>query len=372
MSSSSIPLKNIRKLPKNSQSLGEILGYWFFATMKSTGTGLLTILIFIISPVWNYPERMKQLTHWFVIATGAIVTLWGLYWVGQRPVFNIEQIVVQSANDQELDHIKIPVIKAKAISQFSGNFFTLRLNEARSAFEEMPWVRVASVRRVWPNQIQVSIEEHEPIGVWLGQNGPELMNNYGELFTVNLAEANDRKNLVIFQGPPNSNKEVLALYQQLESWFNKLNYKVAALTLSSRYSWTVKLDNGLTFELGRDLNDKDRKQITERLDRFFKLWPELEKKLTVPIHYVDLRYNNGFSLGTSSKQDTRSNEIKLAGLNQHFSLPLQEIEEDANVSENRLSPKMPPANTQFKPEPKLNKREVKKVKQSESTGSKKQ
>ncbi len=372
MSSSSIPLKDLRKQAKNNQSLGEMLGQWFLATMKSTGTGLLTILVFILSPVWNYPERMKQLTHWFVIAFGAIVILWGLYWIGQRPVFNIEQIVVQSANDQELDHIKVPAIKTKAISQFSGNFFTLRLNEARAAFEEMPWVRVASVRRVWPNQIQVSIEEHEPVGVWLGQNGPELINSYGELFTVNLAEANDRKNLVVFQGPPNSNKEVLVLYQQLESWFNKLNYKVVALTLSSRYSWTVKLDNGLVFELGRDLNDKDRKQITERLDKFFKLWPELEKKLTAPVNYVDLRYNNGFSLGTGSKQDARSSEIKLAGLNQLLSVPLEGVDEESNATETPLNMKAPSANTEMKPESKLNKREVKKVKQSEHMGSKKQ
>jgi len=157
MSSSSIPIKNMRKQQKQQQSLGEILGPWFIAMMKSTGAGLLAMLVFIISPVWNYPERMKQITHWLVIAFGAIVILWGFYWIGQRPVFNIEQILVQSANDQELDHIKIPAIKAKAVSQFSGNFFTLRLNEARAAFEEMPWVRVASVRRVWPNQIQVSI-----------------------------------------------------------------------------------------------------------------------------------------------------------------------------------------------------------------------
>lgn len=376
MSSKNIPIKDFNKQAKNTQSLGEILGPWIFATLKSTGVGLLAILIFILSPVWNYPERMKQLTHWFVIAFGAIVILWGLYWIGQRPVFNIEQIIVQSANDQVLEHIKIPAIKAKVISQFSGNFFTLHLNQARAAFEELPWVRVASVRRVWPNQIQVSIEEQEPVGLWLGQNGPELLNNYGELFTVNLAEANNVKNLVVFQGPPNSNKEVLALYQQLENWFSKLNYKVVALTLSSRYSWTVKLDNGLTFELGRDLNDKDRKQITERLERFFKVWPELENKLTTPVNYVDLRYSNGFSLGTGSRQDSRVSEIKLAGLNQQFSMPLEDVEEDLSVNERQINLKKSASKeevkTENKTQAKLKKQEVKKVKQSEQIGSKKQ
>jgi cell division protein FtsQ len=370
MKSSSIPLRNVNKQPKNTQALGELLSLWFITTMQSMLSGLLAIIIFIISPIWNYPDRMKQLTHWLVISIGAITILWGLYWIGQRPVFNIEQISVQSANEQDLEHIKVPMIKAKAISQFSGNFFTLRLDQARTAFEEMPWVRVASVRRVWPNQIQVSIEEHDPVGVWLGQNGPELMNHYGELFTVNLAEANDRKNLVIFQGPPNSNKEVLELYQQLDEWFKKLDHKIVGLTLSPRYAWSVKLDNGLTFELGRDINEKDRKQITERLDKFFKLWPELEKQLTGPVDYVDLRYNKGFSLGSYSKFDNKSKEFKLAGLNQRFMTPPEEGDEESVGFENTLNIKKQAPKSENKSVAKLNNREVKKVKQSEQIGSK--
>jgi cell division protein FtsQ len=370
MRSSSIPLRNPNNRKQINQSLGELLGQWFISTMQSMFSGLLATLIFIISPIWNYPERMKQLTHWFVICLGAITILWGLYWFGQRPVFNIEQISVQSANEKDLDHIKISMIKAKAINQFSGNFFTLRLDQARTTFEEMPWVRVASVRRVWPNQIQVSIEEHEPIGVWLGQNGPELMNNHGELFTVNLAEANDRKNLVIFQGPPNSNKEVLGLYQQLEEWFKQRDSKIVALTLSPRYAWSVKLDNGLSFELGRDPNDKERKQITERLDKFFRLWPELEKQLTGPVDYVDLRYNSGFSLGASSKSNHKTNEFKLAGLNQRFSTPSLEGDDESEEFEKTLTIKKQGSKSETKSVAKINSREIKKVKQSEQIGSK--
>jgi cell division protein FtsQ len=67
--------------------------------------------------------------------------------LGKDQSLIFEQIQVQSMTDQELEHIKVPMIKAKAINQFSGNFFTLRLDRARKAFEEMPWVREAGVRR---------------------------------------------------------------------------------------------------------------------------------------------------------------------------------------------------------------------------------
>jgi hypothetical protein len=112
MRSSSIPLRNQNNQKQIKQSLGELLGQWFITSIKSMLTGLWVTVVFIISPIWNYPERMKQLTHWFVISIGAITILWGLYWFGQRPVFNIEQISVQSANEKELEHIKISMVIA--------------------------------------------------------------------------------------------------------------------------------------------------------------------------------------------------------------------------------------------------------------------
>jgi len=143
-----------------------------------------------------------------------------------------------------------------------------------------------------------------------------------------------------------------------------------ALTLSPRYAWSVKLDNGLTFELGRDQTDKDRKQITERLDKFFRLWPELEKQLTGPVDYVDLRYNEGFSLGASSKSDHKANEFKLAGLNQRFTTPSVEGDEDSEGFEKPLNIKKQAPKAEPKAVATLNNREVKKVKQSEQIGSK--
>ena len=322
MRQSSIPLNNNHNADSpTTQSLSEIVLPWVTSSVKSILASVLTMLILVISPVWNHPKRMRLLTHWLIIALSTIIILWGLFWLGKRPVFNLEQVQVMSANGQELEHIQVPAIKAKVISQLSGNFFSIKLGDAREAFEEIPWVRSASVRRVWPNQLHVSIEEQEPVGVWFSSTGPELVNKYGELFTVNLAEAGDKKDLVSFQGPPNSNKEVLELFQKLNEWFKPLGNQVVALTLSPRYSWTAKLDNGMVFELGRDLNPVDHQQMQERLNRFLKMWPEVQKRTTRSVEYVDLRYNNGFALRSGSKLDSKSNDISLAGLNQKLSMP---------------------------------------------------
>jgi len=49
-----------------------------------------------------------------------------------------------------------------------GNFFSINLQRARAAFESVPWVRRATVRRVWPDRLAVSLEEHRAAALWSG------------------------------------------------------------------------------------------------------------------------------------------------------------------------------------------------------------
>jgi cell division protein FtsQ len=163
---------------------------------------------------------------------------------------------------------------------------------------------------VWPNGLSVTLEEQQPIGIWNTKDGPKLLNSYGELFTVNLAEADLDKGLVEFSGPTNGNKEAVELYQQLGLWFKPLDTKVVSLSLSSRYSWTTRLDNGMVFELGRDLDQKDRSQIKNRLDRFFKVWPEVKETLPNKVDYIDLRYANGFAVRASNQSELNKKDLQ--------------------------------------------------------------
>ena len=293
-----------------SPSLGEVLLPWLMSTSKGVFTGLLAIVIFICAPVWNSKERMKHLTHFLIFSLLGLILLWAFFWIGQRPVFTIAQIQLQGEGGQNLKHVNPALVRTQVLNQLGGNFFSVRLDHARKAFEDLPWVRSASVRRVWPNGLSVTLEEQQPIGIWNTKDGPKLLNSYGELFTVNLAEAELDKGLVEFSGPANGNKEAVELYQQLGNWFKPLDTKVVSLSLSSRYSWTTRLDNGMIFELGRDLDQKDRSQIKNRLDRFFKVWPEVKEKLPNKVDYIDLRYANGFAVRASNKSDLSKKDLQ--------------------------------------------------------------
>ncbi|MEI7531831.1 MAG: cell division protein FtsQ/DivIB [Betaproteobacteria bacterium] len=299
---SRVPLNAIKS--KEQIPLGEILWASFTRTMKGLFVGAVSLIGFVAAPIWHSPSRMKFLARWLFLTFGLLVFLWVMFWIGQRPVFTIKQIQIESVNGQDLKHVNTALIRSLVIGKLTGNFFSIHLDQTRAAFENIPWVRAASVRRVWPNGLSIVIEEQAPIGIWMDQSEPKLVNTYGELFTANLAEQDGA--LINFQGPEGSSKEVVEVCRQINEWFKPWQTSVASLSLSSRYDWSVKLENGMRFELGRDLDQKDRKQMNARLDRFFKVWPNVKDNWPEKIDLVDLRYPNGFAISLARKGDNKS------------------------------------------------------------------
>jgi cell division protein FtsQ len=214
----------------------------------------------------------------------------GLWWLAQMPVFTLHTIRIETLNQQSLRHVNHLTLRNSALGKIRGNFFTANLDTVRQAFETVPWVRRASVRREWPDQLIVALEEHEALGTW-GEDG-RLLSTVGEVFTANLAEAEDDHFLPAFSGPDGSEKEVLRRYAQLHNWFAPLGLTPHALELSSRYAWTVKLNNGMSVALGRE---QTKTMLKERVDRLTGIYPQLVSRLT-EIDTIDMRYPNGLAL----------------------------------------------------------------------------
>ena len=93
----------------------------------------------------------------FVLAAaGAGVAAWA--WLMRSPLFPIRAIQL----DGDLARNSVPTIRANAAPRLAGNFFSVDLQGSRAAFESVPWVRRAVVRRVWPDKLVVRLEEHRP------------------------------------------------------------------------------------------------------------------------------------------------------------------------------------------------------------------
>ena len=118
----------------------------------------------------------------------------------------------------------------------------------------------------------------------------------GDLFTANLAEAEEDGELLRLSGPAGSEKDVVARLADFRQWFAPLKLNPVDVALSSRYAWTVKLDNGMTVELGREQN---KTTLKDRVARLVQIYPQLLSRLQNRIESVDMRYPNGLALKAS-------------------------------------------------------------------------
>ncbi|MDB5794284.1 MAG: FtsQ-type protein [Noviherbaspirillum sp.] len=217
----------------------------------------------------------------------------GVWWIAQRPMFTLKEIRLEGMQ-AELRRVSPSTVRTTALPRIRGNFFTANLDDVRIAFEAVPWVRKAAVRREWPNTLIVTLEEHEPLGTW-GEDG-RLLSVKGDVFTANLDEAEEDGELPQFAGPEGSEKEVVARYRELHAWFAPIRLAPDSVQLSGRYAWTVRLDNGMLVQLGREQTSTTLKS---RVDRLISVYPQLAARLQDRIENVDMRYPNGMALKAS-------------------------------------------------------------------------
>lgn len=208
--------------------------------------------------------------------------------VVRLPLFPLNQVVVVSP----LDQVTRTQVEYAVQHSLAGNFFTVNLDGMRASFEKLPWVRKASVRRRWPDGIEVEIEEHVAIARWQNNAGEmRLVNKQGEVFAAALAGGQNA--LPLFGGPEGSAPQVLARYQEFSELLVPLGRTPRAVMLSPRQAWQLRLDDGLTLELGRDQSNYS---IHDRLQRFAGTYGALKTRVATTVAAIDMRYPNGFAL----------------------------------------------------------------------------
>ena len=223
----------------------------------------------------------------FALALVALVAA-GFAWVARRPAFQFSDVRLEG----DLQRNSVTTVRANAMPHLAGNFFTMDLGHTRAAFEQVPWVRHAVVRRVWPDKLVVALEEHQPVALWEGdENSDKMVNSHGEVFEANVGDVED-DSLPQFAGPEGTSAQVLEMYRRLQPMFAQVDAEVTALRLSGRGSWKVDLDDGAAIELGRGTQD----EVTERTTRFIRTLPQVLRKFNAPLESADLRHAEGYAV----------------------------------------------------------------------------
>ncbi len=224
------------------------------------------------------------------MACGLMVLAAVAWWALRHPVFAIGGITVRG----ELGHNNAVTLRANVAPRLAGNFFTVDLVRARAAFEAVPWVRQAVVRREFPNRLQVSLQEHHAVAYWGPESESGLLNSFGEVFEANVGDV-EPDELPRLSGPAGQSVEVLAMYQRLKPLFEPLEAELEQLELSGRGSWRARLDSGAVIELGRG-TPQELAQRTQRFVRTLTQVASTYRRKADALESADLRHNDGYAL----------------------------------------------------------------------------
>jgi cell division protein FtsQ len=238
---------------------------------------------------------MNSLAALFATFAALIVIGAALLWVAQRPYFALRSVEVRG----DLQHVTSASVRAAIAGRLRGNYFTMRLDETRRLLESVPWVAQASVRRVWPDRLVVTLAEHRALGVW--EDG-RLLSDAGELFVANQAEAEVNGALPTFDGPDAVARDAARRYYEFAALLAPLGMKVESIDVSDRRSWALDVtgaDGAATrLELGRDT---DALALHDRLAQIVAAFPMVAVRVGGTPQSIDARYSNGLAASPPAK-----------------------------------------------------------------------
>lgn len=206
------------------------------------------------------------------------------YDLAQRLLPYADRPIARIGVEGDLSYISQQAVQQRIAPFVTASFFSVDLQGMRRELEQMPWIASAEVRRVWPDQLLVSLEEQLPIARW----GDEaLLNNQGQAFAPK--ELAHYQHLPQLYGPKRAQQRVMQQYQVLSQMLRPLGFSIARLELRARGSWFLSTAQGIELLLGRD-------HLVEKMQRFGAIYDKALKEQQANIARIDLRYANGLAV----------------------------------------------------------------------------
>lgn len=208
----------------------------------------------------------------------------GTYQGAQYALPYLDRPIAKISVEGDLSYISQQAVQQRIAPFVSSTFFAIDLAGMRQELEQMPWIAHAEVRRVWPDQVVVHLEEQLPVARW-GEEA--LLNNQGQAFAPH--EVSHYEHLPRLSGPQFAQQKVMQQYQLLSQMLRPLGFTIASLDMSSRGAWTLSTAQGLEIVLGRD-------HAVEQIRRFVTIYEKALKDQIAKIARIDMRYPNGLAV----------------------------------------------------------------------------
>ncbi|MDN5869360.1 MAG: cell division protein FtsQ/DivIB, partial [Nitrococcus sp.] len=195
----------------------------------------------------------------------------------------------------ELIHVSEARLRSAIGPLLQRGLLGVDVTAIRLAVEALPWIDHATVHRLWPDALRISLVEQVAVARW---GEAALLNYRGEVFRPSdLPEGLPR-----LVGPKGSESRMLRQFHQFHTLLHAVGLSLTGLVLDARRSWTAELGDGSVVRIGRE-------HIKARMRQLAAVWPRIAAASRGRALLVaDLRYPNGLSIrwrGSSEGDSSR-------------------------------------------------------------------
>jgi cell division protein FtsQ len=228
-------------------------------------------------------QQRLALLLWLKVMLLVAVVGGGLYWgvtVVTDPTLLPLKVV---RTDGKFRYMQRQDLEQAVAGLTRDGFLMVDVAAIRDRARTLPWVDRVSVRRVWPDSLQLWVEEHVPLSRWQEK---AMLNVRGEVFRPKYGTI--PAGLPLLSGPDGSEQELARHYMEVKVRLGSMGLEIEEMKMDERRAWSMRLDSGAVIRLGS-------KDLKHRLARFYSIYPLLQADKR-QLQEVDLRYTNGFAV----------------------------------------------------------------------------
>lgn len=226
-----------------------------------------------------------------LVSVVTLMTSWLLNRMQDPNVMPVRLVKVEG----EVRHLNPERLEEVVHRAVDGSFYSVSLARVRAEVERLPWVDSVSVRRVWPDTLQVKVVEQQALARW---GTGALVNHRGEIFQPKTMP--EIPGLAVLEGGDQDSVLISQEYRKIETLLGTVGLVLEKVRVDARQAWILWVENDLELNLGR-------KQLMSRLTRFVQLYPGLVGENRLTLKKVDLRYTNGFTASWEALPELQTN-----------------------------------------------------------------
>ncbi len=232
------------------------------------------------SKLSNLNAKLNSLIGLILLLALFSFIVFTIYYLSQPDTLPIKKVHVVG----EFRNLSPSRLQTLVTDEVRGGFFNVNVVEVSDELMKSPWVEHVSVTRIWPDTLRVNVKERIAVVRW-GEHG--LLNSNAIHFVP--PPATIPHDLPLLNGPEGSYKLLLDRFNELSLILDKVDFKLAELTMNERRAWKFKLHTGLEVMIGKSDYEKRVKRFAEVVVKALAGQMDKAKK-------IDMRYTNGFAI----------------------------------------------------------------------------